>query len=43
MKDAIASAANKGHLFCAATGNSAANNDKSPHYPSNYDLPSVYQ
>ncbi len=41
MKDAIAAAANKGHLFCAAAGNSATNNDKSPHYPSNYDLPSV--
>ena len=41
MKDVIAAAANKGHLFCAAAGNSATNNDKSPHYPSNYDLPSV--
>ena len=41
MKDAIAEAANNGHLFCAAAGNSATNNDKSPHYPSNYDLPSV--
>ena len=41
MKDAIAIAANKGHLFCAAAGNSATNNDMSPHYPSNYDLPSV--
>jgi subtilisin family serine protease len=41
MKDAIAAAANKGHLFCAAAGNSATDNDKSPHYPSNYDLPSV--
>ena len=41
MKDAIAAAANKGHLFCAAAGNSATDNDKTPHYPSNYDLPSV--
>ena len=40
-KDIIAEAANKGHLFCAAAGNSTSNNDQSPHYPSNYDLPSV--
>ena len=41
LKDVIAQAAEKGHLFCAAAGNSSTNNDEFPHYPSNYDLPSV--
>ena len=30
LKDVIAEAAAKGHLFCAAAGNSASNNDKEP-------------
>jgi subtilisin family serine protease len=41
LKDVIAEAAQNGHLFCAAAGNSASNNDTLPHYPSNYDLPSI--
>ncbi|HQU83183.1 MAG TPA: S8 family serine peptidase, partial [Pyrinomonadaceae bacterium] len=31
----------EGILFVAAAGNASTNNDKSPHYPSNYDLPNV--
>jgi subtilisin family serine protease len=41
LKDVIAQAGEMGHLFCAAAGNSASDNDVSPHYPSNYDLPSI--
>jgi thermitase len=28
-------------LFVAASGNSSTNNDRSPHYPSSYDVPNV--
>jgi subtilisin family serine protease len=28
-------------LFVAAAGNSSTNNDRTPHYPSNYDVPNV--
>ena len=39
--DAISRANNAGILFVAAAGNSGTNNDTSPSYPSNYDLPNV--
>ncbi len=39
--DAISRANNTGILFIAAAGNSGTNNDTSPSYPSNYDLPNV--
>lgn len=41
LKDAIARAGDEGILFIAAAGNSSVNNDRSPHYPSSYDLPNV--
>ena len=41
LEDAIRVAGENGILFVAAAGNSATNNDKRPHYPSNYDLPNV--
>ncbi len=41
LEDAIQTAANSGILFVAAAGNSATNNDASPHYPSSYDVPNV--
>ncbi len=41
LEDAIKRASDKGALFVAAAGNSSANNDKSPNYPSNYDVPNV--
>ena len=41
LKDAIARAGDEGILFVAAAGNSSVNNDRSPHYPSSYDLPNV--
>ena len=41
LEDAIRAAGEEGILFVAAAGNSTVNNDKSPHYPSNYDLPNV--
>lgn len=41
LEDAIRAAGENGILFVAAAGNSSTNNDKSPHYPSNYDLPNV--
>lgn len=41
MKEAIERANAKGILFVAAAGNDGANNDTSPHYPSNYDVPNV--
>ena len=28
-------------MFVAASGNNGTSNDRSPHYPSNYDLPNV--
>ncbi|MCP4220505.1 MAG: S8 family serine peptidase [bacterium] len=36
LADAITAAENAGILFVAAAGNSAVNNDSSPHYPSSY-------
>jgi subtilisin family serine protease len=41
LEDAIRAAGEEGILFVAAAGNSTVNNDKKPHYPSNYDLPNV--
>lgn len=41
LGDAIKRAGEEGILFVAAAGNSSTNNDRSPHYPSNYDLPNV--
>lgn len=41
LEDAIRAAGEQGILFVAAAGNNGTNNDKSPHYPSNYDLPNV--
>ena len=39
--DAIAHADSHGSLFVVAAGNSSANNDASPTYPSSYSLPNV--
>jgi len=41
LEDAIRAAGEQGILFVAAAGNNSTNNDKRPHYPSNYDLPNV--
>ncbi len=41
LEDVIRAAGEEGILFVAAAGNNSTNNDKSPHYPSNYDLPNV--
>lgn len=41
LEDAIRAAGENGILFVAAAGNSSTDNDKRPHYPSNYDLPNV--
>ena len=41
LEDAIRAAGEQGILFVAAAGNDGTNNDKSPHYPSNYKLPNV--
>ncbi|MCD9188718.1 MAG: S8 family serine peptidase [Pyrinomonadaceae bacterium] len=41
LEDAIRAAGEEGILFVAAAGNATTNNDRSPHYPSNYDLPNV--
>jgi subtilisin family serine protease len=41
LADAIADADSQGSLFVAAAGNSFANNDVTPHYPSSYDLPNM--
>ncbi len=42
LKDAITEASEKGIVFTAAAGNSNSDNDSSPHYPSNYDVPNVF-
>jgi subtilisin family serine protease len=41
LGDAIRAAGEQGILFVAAAGNSSTDNDRKPHYPSNYDLPNV--
>lgn len=41
LLDAIVAAGNAGQLFVAAAGNSSANNDLTPHYPSSYNTPFV--
>jgi subtilisin family serine protease len=41
LEDAVRAAGEHGILFVAAAGNSSTDNDKRPHYPSNYDLPNV--
>jgi subtilisin family serine protease len=41
LEDAIRVAGDAGILFVAAAGNASTDNDKRPHYPSNYDLPNV--
>ncbi|MEZ5429149.1 MAG: S8 family serine peptidase [Pyrinomonadaceae bacterium] len=41
LEDAIRAAGEEGILFVAAAGNNSTNNDKSPHYPSNYKLSNV--
>ncbi|MHC4147945.1 MAG: S8 family serine peptidase [Planctomycetota bacterium] len=41
LKAAITNACEQGVLFVAAAGNSATNNDVSPHYPSNYQVSNV--
>lgn len=41
LKEAIERASAAGIIFTAAAGNSATNNDQSPHYPSNYDVENV--
>jgi len=41
LEDAIRAAGNAGIIFIAAAGNNSGDNDKRPHYPSNYDLPNV--
>ncbi|MFL6227633.1 MAG: S8 family serine peptidase [Pyrinomonadaceae bacterium] len=41
LEDAIRRAGEEGILFFAAAGNSSTNNDRLPHYPSNYAQPNV--
>jgi subtilisin family serine protease len=41
LEDVIRAAGDAGILFVAAAGNNGTDNDKRPHYPSNYDLPNV--
>jgi subtilisin family serine protease/subtilisin-like proprotein convertase family protein len=41
LADAIAASGSAGMLFVAAAGNSGSNNDRSPHYPSSYDLDNI--
>lgn len=41
LEDTIRAAGDAGILFVAAAGNDGSDNDKRPHYPSNYDLPNV--
>jgi subtilisin family serine protease len=41
LLDAINAAGAAGQLFVAASGNSGANTDTSPHYPSSYDTPYI--
>ncbi|MCP5153064.1 MAG: S8 family serine peptidase [Ectothiorhodospiraceae bacterium] len=41
LADAISAANDAGVLFVAAAGNSASDNDRTPHYPSSYEFPNV--
>ncbi len=41
MEDAIRYAYSKGTIFIAASGNSKANTDRKPHFPSSYDVPGL--
>ena len=41
LGDVIRKAYENDILFVAAAGNSSVNNDRSPHYPSSYDVPNV--
>jgi len=41
LRDAIEAAHDAGILFVAAAGNSASDNDATPHFPSNYEVPNV--
>ncbi|MEO6589068.1 MAG: S8 family serine peptidase [Pyrinomonadaceae bacterium] len=41
LEDSIRAAGEAGILFVAAAGNDSTDNDKRPHYPSNYNLPNV--
>lgn len=41
LEDAIKNANAKGIIFVAAAGNDSANNDNTPHYPSNYSVSNV--
>ena len=41
LEDAIRAAGDAGILFVAAAGNNGTDNDRSPHFPSNYGLPNV--
>jgi subtilisin family serine protease len=41
LEDTIRAAGDAGILFVAAAGNNGTDNDRRPHYPSNYDLPNV--
>lgn len=41
MKEAIAEANTKGIVFTAAAGNHSGNNDETPSYPANYNVPNV--
>ena len=41
LRDTIKAAGDAGILFVAAAGNDGSDNDRRPHYPSNFDLPNV--
>lgn len=41
LEDVIRTAYENDILFVAAAGNASTNNDRSPHYPSNYNVPNV--
>ena len=41
LKEVIEKAGDIGQIFCAAAGNSRSNNDRNPHYPSNYDCENI--
>lgn len=41
LEDIIRKAYEEGILFVAAAGNASTNNDRTPHYPSSYNVPNV--